>query len=72
MTFHRPRGYRAGSRGDCVEVTLAPPTVHIRDSKDRQRPRLALSPALEGAIGGSEGNDVRFRCGGARSEVHWK
>ncbi|MEU3317130.1 DUF397 domain-containing protein [Streptomyces sp. NPDC006662] len=59
----------AGSRSDCVEVALAP-TVHIRDAKDRQRPRLALSPALEGAIGGSEGNDVRFRCGGARSEVH--
>lgn len=36
----------SGSQGDsCVEVALAPATIHVRDSKDEQSPRLALSPA---------------------------
>ncbi|MBL1110086.1 DUF397 domain-containing protein [Streptomyces sp. 5-8] len=30
--------------GDCVEVALAPRTVHVRDSKDAEGPRLALAP----------------------------
>ena len=32
---------------DCVEVAIAPAdaTVHARDTKDRQRAQLALSPA---------------------------
>ncbi|CAL9313776.1 DUF397 domain-containing protein [Streptomyces olindensis] len=35
----------SGSQGDsCVEVALARATVHVRDSKDKQSPELALSP----------------------------
>ncbi|WP_328772388.1 DUF397 domain-containing protein [Streptomyces sp. NBC_00286] len=35
----------SGSQGDsCVEVALEPVTVHVRDSKDKQGPQLALSP----------------------------
>jgi hypothetical protein len=37
--------YSSSGDGDCVEVALTPATVHVRDSKDRQGPRLALSPA---------------------------
>ncbi|GAA0987948.1 MULTISPECIES: DUF397 domain-containing protein [Streptomyces violaceusniger group] len=29
----------------CVEVAACPGTVHIRDSKDKQGPQLAVSPA---------------------------
>ncbi|MEU8874397.1 DUF397 domain-containing protein [Streptomyces javensis] len=28
----------------CVEVATCPDTVHVRDSKDKQGPQLALSP----------------------------
>ncbi|WP_030857364.1 DUF397 domain-containing protein [Streptomyces sp. NRRL S-37] len=35
----------SGSDGDaCVEVARATRAVHVRDSKDRQSPELALSP----------------------------
>ncbi|PZG87972.1 DUF397 domain-containing protein [Streptomyces sp. NTH33] len=37
----------SGSDGDaCIEVALTPTTVHIRDSKDKHGPQLALSPAV--------------------------
>ncbi|GAA2409798.1 DUF397 domain-containing protein [Streptomyces glaucosporus] len=29
---------------DCVEVAATPGTVHVRDSKDVQGPRLAFTP----------------------------
>ncbi|MFI6864480.1 DUF397 domain-containing protein [Streptomyces sp. NPDC050421] len=29
---------------DCVEVAAAPDTVHVRDSKNTQGPRLAFAP----------------------------
>jgi Domain of unknown function (DUF397) len=37
--------YSSSGDGDCVEVARTPAAVHVRDSKDRQGPRLALSPA---------------------------
>ncbi|GAB2842277.1 DUF397 domain-containing protein [Streptomyces deserti] len=36
--------YSSGGSGDCVEVALAPATIHVRDSKDKQGPKLTLSP----------------------------
>ncbi|MFB7226183.1 DUF397 domain-containing protein [Streptomyces fimicarius] len=30
---------------DCVEVAAAPDAVHVRDSKNVQGPRLAVTPA---------------------------
>ncbi|MFF7444636.1 MULTISPECIES: DUF397 domain-containing protein [unclassified Streptomyces] len=36
--------YSSGGSGDCVEVALTPATVHVRDSKNRPGPRLAVSP----------------------------
>jgi hypothetical protein len=36
----------SGSSGDnCVEVADCPDTVHVRDSKDKEGPQLAFSPA---------------------------
>ncbi|MFH0179085.1 DUF397 domain-containing protein [Streptomyces cacaoi] len=38
--------YSGGTNGEsCVEIAVAPATVHVRDSKHADRsPRLALSP----------------------------
>ncbi|MCC5031781.1 DUF397 domain-containing protein [Streptomyces sp. WAC 00631] len=41
----------SGTEGDnCVEVASCPGTVHVRDSKDKAGPRLALSPAAWAAF----------------------
>jgi hypothetical protein len=35
----------SGSDGDaCIEVAKGPQAIHVRDSKDRRSPELALSP----------------------------
>ncbi|NLU71700.1 DUF397 domain-containing protein [Streptomyces sp. HNM0575] len=36
--------YSSSSGDDCVEVAACPGTVHVRDSKDKQGPQLALTP----------------------------
>ncbi|MBT2406828.1 MULTISPECIES: DUF397 domain-containing protein [unclassified Streptomyces] len=37
--------YSSSSEGDdCVEVATTPRTVHVRDSKNAQGPRLAFAP----------------------------
>ncbi|POX48629.1 DUF397 domain-containing protein [Streptomyces sp. Ru72] len=37
--------YSDGTEGDsCVEVAIAPRTIHVRDSKTPGGPQLALSP----------------------------
>jgi hypothetical protein len=41
----RKSSYSSGSSGDCVEVAACPDTVHVRDSKDKEGPQLAFSPA---------------------------
>lgn len=35
----------SGDGNDCVEVATARDAVHVRDSKNLQGPRLALTPA---------------------------
>jgi len=37
--------YSDGEGGNCVEVAACPSTIHVRDSKDKQGPHLAFSPA---------------------------
>ncbi|GGQ54318.1 MULTISPECIES: DUF397 domain-containing protein [Streptomyces] len=38
--------YSGGNDGNsCVELALTPGTVHVRDSKHTDGPRLALTPA---------------------------
>ncbi|MEX2970934.1 DUF397 domain-containing protein [Streptomyces sp. C184] len=39
----RKSTYSSGSDGDCVEVATCPTTVHVRDSKLRQSPELAVA-----------------------------
>ncbi|MFE1313342.1 DUF397 domain-containing protein [Streptomyces sp. NPDC058755] len=37
--------YSSGPDGDsCVEIAIAPRTIHVRDSKHTAGPRLALTP----------------------------
>ena len=37
--------YSSGSEGDsCVEIAVAPGTIHVRDSKHTAGPQLALAP----------------------------
>ncbi|MGC5536284.1 DUF397 domain-containing protein [Streptomyces sp. SR-10] len=35
---------------DCVEVAAAPDAVHVRDSKNLQGPRLAVTPSVWAAF----------------------
>jgi Domain of unknown function (DUF397) len=44
LDWHKS-SYSSGSEGDCVEVATCPGTVHVRDSKDKEGPQLAFSPA---------------------------
>ncbi|MBW8796461.1 MAG: DUF397 domain-containing protein [Streptomyces sp.] len=44
LTWHKSN-YSSGSGDNCVEVATCPTTIHIRDSKNRRGPELALSPA---------------------------
>ncbi|WP_181807474.1 DUF397 domain-containing protein [Streptomyces shenzhenensis] len=44
LSWHKS-SYSSGSGDDCVEVSTCPTTIHIRDSKNRRGPQLALSPA---------------------------
>jgi hypothetical protein len=38
--------YSSGTDGNsCVELAVAPATIHVRDSKHTDGPRLALTPA---------------------------
>ncbi|MES5821358.1 DUF397 domain-containing protein [Streptomyces sp. RG80] len=41
----RKSSYSSSGSGDCVEVANCPATIHIRDSKNRQGPQLAVSRA---------------------------
>ncbi|MEU5699309.1 DUF397 domain-containing protein [Streptomyces aurantiacus] len=47
LEWHKS-SYSSGSDGDCVEVAACPATIHIRDSKNKRGPQLALSPAAWG------------------------
>ncbi|MGW7428816.1 DUF397 domain-containing protein [Streptomyces sp. NPDC054861] len=49
LSWHKS-SYSSGSGDDCVEVAACPTTVHVRDSKNPQGPRLALAPAAWAAF----------------------
>nr|WSX76825.1 DUF397 domain-containing protein [Streptomyces sp. NBC_00899] len=44
LSWHKS-SYSGGQSSDCVEVAACPETVHVRDSKDKEGPRLAFTPA---------------------------
>ncbi|MEU0671437.1 DUF397 domain-containing protein [Streptomyces sp. NPDC006172] len=41
----RKSSYSSSGDGDCVEVATPPGHIHVRDSKNKRGPQLALSPA---------------------------
>ncbi|MFE9168250.1 DUF397 domain-containing protein [Streptomyces kebangsaanensis] len=45
LTWFKSSYSSSGDGNDCVEVAMAPATVHVRDSKNTRGPRLALTPA---------------------------
>ncbi|WP_330435313.1 DUF397 domain-containing protein [Streptomyces sp. NBC_00825] len=46
----RKSSYSSGEGGECVEVATCPATVHIRDSKNVQGPRLDVAPGAWAAF----------------------
>ncbi|MEW2624506.1 DUF397 domain-containing protein [Streptomyces sp. NPDC048106] len=42
--------YSSSGSGDCIEVATTPATIHIRDSKAKQGPQLALTPTAWSAF----------------------
>ncbi|ANZ19106.1 DUF397 domain-containing protein [Streptomyces noursei] len=38
----RKSSYSSSGDGDCIEIAACPTTVHIRDSKDKGGPQLAV------------------------------
>ncbi|QTZ91603.1 DUF397 domain-containing protein [Streptomyces auratus] len=38
----RKSSYSGSSGDDCIEIAPSPTTIHIRDSKDKAGPRLAV------------------------------
>jgi len=43
ITAWRKSSYSGGAQQDCVEVGVAPGTVGVRDTKDRERGHLEVS-----------------------------
>ncbi|MFF8318604.1 DUF397 domain-containing protein [Streptomyces bobili] len=44
LDWHKS-SYSSGSGDDCIEVAALPHHIHVRDSKHKDGPQLALSPA---------------------------
>ncbi|NUS13539.1 MAG: DUF397 domain-containing protein [Streptomyces sp.] len=44
LSWHKS-SFSGSSGDDCVEVAACPEAVHVRDSKDKEGPQLAFSPA---------------------------
>ncbi|MFF9480147.1 DUF397 domain-containing protein [Streptomyces sp. NPDC014733] len=38
----RKSSYSGSEDGDCIEIAPSPTTIHIRDSKDKDGPQLAV------------------------------
>ncbi|MFD8548941.1 DUF397 domain-containing protein [Streptomyces sp. NPDC059649] len=46
----RKSSYSGGDGDDCIEIAACPATVHIRDSKDKNGPQLAVAPGAWAAF----------------------
>ncbi|MDQ0789942.1 DUF397 domain-containing protein [Streptomyces sp. B3I8] len=51
--------YSSGEGGQCVEVALAAPAVHVRDSKDTARSGLSVARDAWAAFVGYAGDRTR-------------
>jgi hypothetical protein len=45
LTWFKSSYSDTSNPNDCVEVAMTPATVHVRDSKQPDGPRLAVTPA---------------------------
>ncbi|MEU6554794.1 DUF397 domain-containing protein [Streptomyces sp. NPDC046915] len=45
LTWFKSSYSDSSNPSDCVEVAVTPGTVHVRDSKHPQGPRLTVTPA---------------------------
>ncbi|MFC9885313.1 DUF397 domain-containing protein [Streptomyces libani] len=41
LSWHKS-SYSSSGDGDCIEIATSPTTIHIRDSKDKAGPQLAV------------------------------
>lgn len=48
LEWHKSSYSSSGNGEDCVEIATTPATIHLRDSKNPQGPRLAFAPAAWG------------------------
>ncbi|MEU1168107.1 DUF397 domain-containing protein [Streptomyces sp. NPDC005921] len=46
----RKSSFSSDQGDNCIGVAVAPTTIHIRDSKDRARPHLAITPGAWSAF----------------------
>ncbi|MEF9903799.1 DUF397 domain-containing protein [Streptomyces sp. P9-A2] len=44
LVWHKS-SYSGNEGGECVEIAVTPGTVHVRDSKDLDRPQLTVHAA---------------------------
>ncbi|MEV7501596.1 DUF397 domain-containing protein [Streptomyces sp. NPDC093018] len=49
LVWHKS-SYSSEAGDNCIEVATTPATIHIRDSKAKQGPRLALAPTTWSAF----------------------
>ncbi|MHA5047270.1 DUF397 domain-containing protein [Streptomyces sp. SD15] len=42
--FHWFKSSHSDGEGECVEIAIAPTTIHIRDSKTPEAPTLTITP----------------------------
>ncbi|MEU6534324.1 DUF397 domain-containing protein [Streptomyces sp. NPDC047000] len=52
--------YSGGGGGNCVEIAVASHAIHIRDSKDKERGRLTVSPDTWSAFTALAAADLPF------------
>ncbi|MFE0798997.1 DUF397 domain-containing protein [Streptomyces sp. NPDC058812] len=50
LTWFKSSYSDSSNPNDCVEVAITPATVHVRDSKRPDGPRLAVAPAMWAAF----------------------
>ncbi|MEU5799012.1 DUF397 domain-containing protein [Streptomyces sp. NPDC047804] len=57
--------YSGGGGGNCVEIAVRPGAVRVRDSKDKQRPALLVSPQAWSAFTELAAHECLHEVGGS-------
>ncbi|KAA0942871.1 DUF397 domain-containing protein [Streptomyces apricus] len=48
--LHWFKSSHSGNDGECLEIAISPPTIHIRDSKTPTGPTLKITPTAWSAF----------------------